>query len=84
MENEERGQNTAKRDLQAELSDSVGAVKNPERRRKHPGILSKLAAGAPEDTALAVLKGELALPVPGLREMQVGETHDGTEMDADV
>lgn len=37
-----------------------------ERRKRYPGILSKVASGSPEDTALALLKGELSLPVSSL------------------
>jgi hypothetical protein len=44
------------------LADDSGTVRTRERRKRYPGILSKVAAGAPENAAMAVLKGELALP----------------------
>lgn len=54
--------------------DDAGQGLKRERRKRYPGILSKLAAGTPEDAALAVLKGELDLPVPSVNA--ASETDD--------
>lgn len=53
-----------------------GASRTLERRKRYPGILSKVASGSPEDAALAVLKGELALPATGASQGE-GGSDDG-------
>ncbi len=62
MSHDESTQDPAKSAPQEVLDDPIPGQKR-ERRKRYPGILSKVAAGAPENAALAVLKGELDLPV---------------------
>ncbi len=64
-------------------SKETGAVRLHDRRRRHPGILSKLASSHPEAAAIALLKGELTLPLPGLcrdREQDYGEDATGQDV----
>lgn len=63
MSHDESTQAPANSAPQEALDDLIPGQKR-ERRKRYPGILSKVASGAPENAALAVLKGELDLPVP--------------------
>ncbi len=60
--------------------DEHGATARRERRKRYPGILSKVASGLPEATAVAVLKGELAMHgIGSCRSDEVGSARDTEE-----